>query len=116
MSLEEVGFPFYLFFLPEIISYPIITLRTDFVFVYVTKRQRYKIFSISCPVFFLWSFFLIRLIGSYGKVMKAKYRGFEVAVKQMLTYDINDPNLDEAQKKAVLQSYQDFRHEAWIMR
>lgn len=48
--------------------------------------------------------------------MKAKYRGFEVAVKQMLTYDINDPNLDESQKKAVLQSYQDFRHEAWIMR
>eukprot|EP00026_Physarum_polycephalum_P001262 Phypoly_transcript_01263.p1 GENE.Phypoly_transcript_01263~~Phypoly_transcript_01263.p1 ORF type:complete len:1153 (+),score=139.74 Phypoly_transcript_01263:409-3459(+) len=53
--------------------------------------------------------------GSYGKVMRAKFKDFEVAVKQMLTYDINDPNLDDNQKKAVLQGYQDFRHEAWIM-
>jgi hypothetical protein len=44
--------------------------------------------------------------------MKAKYRGFDVAVKQMLTYDINDPNFDEEQRKAVLQSYQDLRHNA----
>jgi hypothetical protein len=66
--------------------------------------------------FFFFDIILSNYEGSYGKVMKAKYRGFDVAVKQMLTYDINDPNLDESQKKAVLQSYQDFRHEAWIMR
>lgn len=54
--------------------------------------------------------------GSYGKVLKAKWRGNDVAVKQMLTYDINDPSFDATQKREVLQSYQDFRHEAWIMR
>jgi hypothetical protein len=78
-SLLLFSLPFSIFF-----------LVSHFSFLFSCFSFLFSLFSFLFWFSFSFSFSYLPT-GSYGKIMKVKYRGFDVAVKQMLTYDINDP-------------------------